>query len=156
MEIRNLLPAFLLLTQPTFVFACSCAPLSMGFCQALPDPSDANHAVFVGKVTEFYPKSRAEVTPLLEEFVRTHRDLQEALRAQSSNNTGRRVAGASSGDVVWRKAMTEYIWGDMLTPTEMEQLRAAADVRELDRLGFDQRRRARLEVLENFVGADAS
>ena len=52
--------------------------------------------------------------------------------------------------------MTEYIFGHMLTPTEKEQLRAARDERELDRLGFDQRRRASLKVLENFVGADTS
>jgi hypothetical protein len=32
----------------------------------------------------------------------------------------------------------------------------ATDERELDRLGFDQRRQARMEVLENFVGADGS
>jgi hypothetical protein len=127
----------------------------MGFCQALPDVSDANRAVFVGKVSEFHPKSRAEVTARGEEFVRTHRDLLETLRTQSPNATGRRIAGAPSGHLEWRKAMTEYIFGDILTPTEKEQLRAAADERELDRLGFDQRRRARLEVLENFVGAEA-
>jgi hypothetical protein len=156
MDFRNQLPACLLLTLlPTPVLACSCAR-TMGFCQALPDTSNANHAVFVGRVTEFYPKSRAEMTPLLEEFVRTHRDLQEALRTQSPNTSGRRVAGASSGNLEWRKQMIEYIWGDKLTPTEREQLRGATDERELDRLGFDQRRRARLEVLENFFGADAS
>jgi len=154
--VRNLLPALFLLTGPVPLLGCSCAPLSMGFCQALPDASNANRAVFVGKVTEFYPKSRADVTPLLEEFVRTHRDLLEELRTQSPNATARRKAGASSGNLEWRKAMTEYIFGDMLTPTERQQLRDAADEREFDRLGFDQRRRARLEVLENFVGADAS
>jgi hypothetical protein len=51
--------------------------------------------------------------------------------------------------------MTEYICGDKFAPAERAQLRDAADERELDRLGFDQRRRARLEVLENFLGADA-
>jgi hypothetical protein len=42
----------------------------------------------------------------------------------------------------------------MLTPAEREQLSMATDERELDHLGFDQRRQARMEVLENFLGAD--
>jgi hypothetical protein len=156
MGFRNQLPACLFLALlATPLLACSCAPGSMGFCQALPDTSNTDRAVFVGKVTEFYPKSRAETTPLLEEFVRTHRDLQEALRTQSSNATGRRSAGASTGNLEWRKQMIQYIWGDKLTPAEREQLSGATDERELDRLGFDQRRRAHLEVLENFLEADA-
>jgi hypothetical protein len=154
MRIRNQLSACLLLTLlPAAVLACSCAR-SMGFCQALPDTSNADHAVFVGRVTEFYPKSRGELTPLLEEFVRTHRDLQEALRTLSPNTSGRRVAGVSPDNLDWRKQMIEYIWGDKLTPAERDQLRGVTDERELDRLGFDQRRRARLQVLENFLGAD--
>ncbi len=154
MRIRNQLLACLLLTLlPTAVLACSCAR-SVGFCQGLPDTSNADHAVFVGRVTEFYPKSRGEMTPLVEEFVRTHRDLQEALRTLSPNASGRRVAGVSSGNLDWRKQMIEYIWGDKLTPAERDQLRGVTDEPELDRLGFDQRRRARLEVLENFLGAD--
>jgi hypothetical protein len=158
MEFRKQLPIglFVLTLLPAPVLACTCAPGSMGFCQALPDTSNANHAVFVGKVTEFYPKSPAERSQLLEEFIRTHPDLLEALRAQSPEYpTGRRIAGASSGNLEWRKQIIKYIWGDTLTPTEQEQLRVASDERELDRLGFDQRRRARLEVLENFTGADA-
>jgi hypothetical protein len=43
---------------------------------------------------------------------------------------------------------------DTLTPAEREQLRTA-DWRDLDRLAFDQRQRVRLEVVENFAGADA-
>jgi hypothetical protein len=69
MLIRNQLLACLLFALlPTAVLACSCAR-SMGFCQALPDSGNADHAVFVGKVTGFYPKSRGEMTPLVEEFV---------------------------------------------------------------------------------------
>ena len=156
MRIRNQLSAFLLfITLPTAVPACSCAVGSMGFCQALPDAGNADRAVFLGRVTEFFPKSRADLNPILEEFARTHRDLQEALRTQSPNTTGRHIAGGSAGNLDWRKKMTEYIWGDRLAPAERVQLRDAADERELDRLGFDQRRRARLEVVENFLGADA-
>jgi hypothetical protein len=154
---RKQLPACLLLVLlPSPVLACSCAAGSLGFCQALPDTSNLNHAVFIGKVTAFYPKSRTEVNQLVDEFVRTHRDLLEALRAQSPNTGGRRIAGTSSANVEWRRQMTEYIWGTMLTPAEREQLSKATDERELDRLGFDQRRQARMEVLENFVGADGS
>ncbi len=156
MRIRNQFSAFLLFSMlPTAVPACSCVVGSMGFCQALPYPSSADRAVFLGRVTEFYPKSRAELNPILEEFARTHRDLQEALSAQSPNTATRHVAGGSAGNLEWRKQMTEYIWSDKLTPAEQAQLLDAADERELDRLGFDQRRRARLEVLENFLGADA-
>jgi hypothetical protein len=89
------------------------------------------------------------VNQLVDEFVRTHRDLLEALRAQSPNTSGRRIAGTSSANVEWRRQMTEYIWGTMLTPAEREQLSMATDERELDHLGFDQRRQAPMEVLEN-------
>ena len=111
MRIRNQLSAFLLfITLPTAVPACSCAVGSMGFCQALPDAGNADRAVFLGRVTEFFPKSRADLNPILEEFARTHRDLQEALRTQSPNTTGRHIAGGSAGNLDWRKKMTEYIW----------------------------------------------
>jgi hypothetical protein len=115
MGIRNQFSAFLLLSMlPTAVKACSCVVGSMGFCQALPDAGNADRAVFLGRVTEFYPKSRGELNPILEEFARTHRDLQEALHTQSPNTTDRHVAGGSPGNLDWRKNMTEYIWGDKL------------------------------------------
>jgi hypothetical protein len=72
MNIRNHLLAGLVLTLlPSPLLACFCA-VSPPFCQALPDTGNANHAVFVGKVTEVYPKLWAE---MIEEFRRTHRDL---------------------------------------------------------------------------------
>ena len=43
MEFRKQLPVglFVLTLLPTPVLACTCAPGSMGFCQALPDTSNA-------------------------------------------------------------------------------------------------------------------
>jgi hypothetical protein len=151
MKLRLFLLAAMM-TAP--VLGCSCIAVSPGFSQALPDTANPGRAVFVGKVTEFYPQSRLEMNKLVDGFVRTHRDLLEALRTQSPNNTARRIAGASSGNLEWRKQMIEYIWADRLSPAEHEALRAANEW-ELDRLRFDQRRLARLDVLENFVGADA-
>jgi hypothetical protein len=150
MKFRNhLLAGLVLMLLPAWSLACSCAPGSMGFCQSLPDTSNANHAVFIGKVTEVYPKSRADMNRLVDEFVRTHHDLLEALRTQSPNTTGRVVAGAgaSSAEVEWRRQIIEYVWRDLLTPTERQQLRAATDRQELNRLDFDQRRRVHLDVV---------
>ncbi len=145
MEFRNRLFACLFLTLvPAPAMACSCAPLSLGFCQQLPDTSNATRAVFVGKVIEVYPKSRDEMNRLVEEFARTHRDLQEALRAQYGDTSGRSIAGASSSpEVEWTRQIIEYVWGDRLTPTERDQLRVVHDRDELNRLGFDTRRRVR-------------
>ena len=54
MEVRNQLPACLLVTLlPWPMLACSCAPGSLGFCQALPDTSSLNRAVFIGKYEGF-------------------------------------------------------------------------------------------------------
>jgi hypothetical protein len=47
----------------------------MGFCERPPDPGNINHAVFIGKVQEFFPKTHSDVDRIHEEFYRTHRDL---------------------------------------------------------------------------------
>ena len=120
----------LLLTPLTMAWSCSCFG-SPGFCEKLPDAN--NHLVFVGRVTEFYPRSQAEVTKLQEEFALTHRDL---VRKQFPGNSTRRTVAASPTRLEWRKQMTEYVWGDKLTPTEREQLRAA-DETQMDRLSFE-------------------
>ena len=152
MKFWNHLLASLVLTMlPAPLLACFCGN-SLRFCQALPETGNADHVVFVGKVTQIYPKSWAD---MIEEFARTHRDLLESLRAQSADTSGRRLAGSPSADLTeWRKQIIEYFWGDTLTPTAREQLRTA-DQRELERLGFDQHHRVHLEVVENFAGAEA-
>jgi len=151
MKFRNHLLAGLVLTLlPAPLLACFC-DVPPPFCAALPDTGNTDHAVFVGQVTQVYPKSHADMT---EEFGRTHRDLLESLLAQSVDTSGRRLAGYPSALLEWRKQIIEYVWGDTLTPAEREQLRTA-DQRDLDRLGFDQRQRVHLEVVENFAGADA-
>ena len=151
MKFRNHLLAGLVLTLlPAPLLAC-CCDVPPPFCAALPDTGNTDHAVFVGQVTQVYPKSHADMT---EEFGRTHRDLLESLLAQSVDTSGRRLAGYPSALLEWRKQIIEYVWGDTLTPAEREQLRTA-DQRDLDRLGFDQRQRVHLEVVENFAGADA-
>src|SRR5260370_495244 len=86
---RILLASLFFLLIPAPAWACSCA-FSLGFCQALPEAADVSHVVFVGKVMEFYPKSAEQMIPRMEECGRTHRDLQDSLRAQSQNTTGRR------------------------------------------------------------------
>ena len=65
----------------------------------------------------------------------------------------RRRAGEPPGNLEFRKQLTQYVWGNTLTPAEQEQLRTANE-RDLDHLGIDYRRRARLDVVENFVGAN--
>jgi hypothetical protein len=117
----------------------------------MPDVGDASHAVFVGKVVEFYPKSREQWNQRVEEFYHTHRDLRESLMAQLQNTDGlgrqtSRPAGVDSLELIWRKAMIEDIWADSLNPAELQQLRAVTKRSELDRLHFDYRRRVRLEV----------
>jgi hypothetical protein len=155
MKTRNhLLAGLVLISLPAPLLACFC-DVPPPFCGALPNTGDANHAVFVGRVTQVYP-SRADMDRLREEFGRTHRDLLEALRTQSPNTTGRVVAGvgASSAEVELKKQFIEYVWGDTLTPAEREELRTA-NQREMDRLAFEFRQRVHLEVVENFTGADA-
>ncbi len=153
MKFRNHLLAGLVLTLlPAPLLACFCGG-PPPFCAALPDIGNANHAVFVGKVTDVYPKSQADMSRLRAEFAQMHRDLVEALRTQSPNTTGRVVAGTSSEPIVeLRKQFMEYVWGDTLTPTEREQLRNA-DQRVVE--AFENRQRVHLEVVENFAGADA-
>ncbi|PYS17821.1 MAG: hypothetical protein DMG11_34280 [Acidobacteria bacterium] len=115
MKFWNHLLASLVLTMlPAPLPACFCGN-SLRFCQALPETGNADHVVFVGKVTQIYPKSWAD---MMEEFARTHRDLLESLRAQSADTSGRRLAGSPSADLTeWRKQIIEYFWGDTLTPT---------------------------------------
>ena len=158
MKFRNHLLSGLLFTLlPAPLLACFCGgPPPFCAAAALPDTGDANHAVFVGKVTDVYPKSQADMNRLRDEFGRTHRDLVESLLAQSMDTSGRRLAGQaySSSLLELRKAIIEYVWGDTLTPAEREQLRTA-NWQELDRLAFEFRQRVHLEVVENFTGADA-
>ena len=146
MKFWNHLLASLVLTMlPAPLLACFCGN-SLRFCQALPETGNADHVVFVGKVTQIYPKSWAD---MMEEFARTHRDLLESLRAQSADTSGRRLAGSPSADLTeWRKQIIEYFWGDTLTPTAREQLRTA-DQRELERLGFDQHQQQRHNSAED-------
>ena len=137
----------LLALLPAPVWACSCG--ASAICQTAPDPGNQQQAVFVGTVREFYPKSREQMDQLHEEFYRSHPELV----SQSGNRTGRRVAGAPPDDQGFRREFIRFLWGDSLSAAEQEQLRSA-DQRALDSLMFDYRRRARLQVLENFSNAE--
>ena len=152
MEIGARVPLCLVLAVlPTHaVLACSCM-VSIGFCEKLPDASDPNRAVFVGTVREFYPKSREQMNQIFDDFYRTHQDLISQIRTRTS----RPVRGASLGNLEFRKQFIQHLWGDALTPTEREHL-GTANERDLDRLMFDYRRRARFDVVENFTGADTA
>ena len=144
--------AFLILLAllATPALACSCASSPVQYCERLPDPNNSQQAVFVGMVREFYPRSRDQMSQLFDEFYRTHRDLA----AKSTNRASKRLAGAPPDNQDFRKQFIQYLWGNALTTEEQEQLRTA-DQRELDHLMFDYRRRARVQVLENFANADS-
>ena len=129
------------------IWACSC--LVGPYCQRAPDPGNQQQAVFVGIVRDFYPKSRGQMNQLHEEFYRNH---PESL-PQSGNRSNRRIAGGPPDDQKFRREFIRFLWGDTLNSMEQEQLRNA-DQRQLDRLNFDYRRRARLQVLENFSNAE--
>ncbi|HJT89163.1 MAG TPA: hypothetical protein VJ732_14950 [Bryobacteraceae bacterium] len=131
------------------VMACSCT-VSLG-CQQPPDPNNPDAAIFIGRVTEFYPASRAEKDQKVQEFYRSHQDLIRQIQ-NGSNQAARRRAGQQAGNLDFRKEMIEYLWGDALTEKEQEQLRTANES-ELNLLRFDYRRRARLDVIENFAAA---
>jgi hypothetical protein len=137
----------LLMVLPASAWACSCAPEQ--YCGRAPDPANQQQAVFVGVVREFYPQSRQQMTQLLDEFYRTHPEL----RSQPAGGTGRLAAGAAPDDQTVRKAFIQFLWGNSLTAAEEEQLQTGGR-RELDSLRLDYRRRARLQVLEDFNHAD--
>jgi hypothetical protein len=118
------------------------------YCQKAPDPNNQQRAVFVGIVQEFYPKSHEQMNQLWNEFYQNHPDL----RSQSGDRVSRPVAGAPPDDQKFRREFIRFLWGDSLNSVEKEQLRNS-DQRELDRLMFDYRRRARLHVLETFSNA---
>jgi hypothetical protein len=140
----------LLALLPAPIWACSCAVSPVQYCQRAPDPSNQQQAVFVGTVREFYPKSREQMNQLYEQFYRSHPELF----SQSGNRSSRRIVGAPPDDQEFRREFIRFLWGDSLTAVEQEQLRDA-DQRALDRLMFDYRRRARLQVLEKFSNAES-
>ena len=137
----------LVVLLPASAWACSC--LASESCGRAPDPANPQQAVFVGVVREFYPRSRQEMTELLDEFYRAHPEL----RSPSAGGTGRMAAGAAPDDQTLRKAFIHFLWGSSLTAAEEEQMQTAGR-RELDSLRLDYRRRARFQVLENFNHAD--
>jgi hypothetical protein len=139
---------FALLPAP--IWACSCAVNPVQYCEKAPDPGNRQQAIFVGVVREFYPKSHEQMNQLRNEFYQSHPDL----RSQTGSPVGRRLAKAPSDDQEFRREFIRFLWGDSLTSMEQEQLRNA-DQRELDRLMFDYRRRARLQVQENFSNAES-
>jgi hypothetical protein len=87
---------------------------------------------------------------LLNEFYQSHPDL----RSQPGSRVGRPIAKAPPDDQKFRREFIRFLWGDSLNSVEQKQL-LNADQRELDRLMFDYRRRARLQVLENFSNAES-
>jgi hypothetical protein len=139
----------LLALLPVPAWACSCVPDSFQRCTLLPDPGDQQRAVFVGTVQEFYPKDRQQMTQLWDDFYRAHPEWLS--RNSSGNRSGRRIVGSPPDDQEFRRELIRFVWGGSLNPTEQEQLRNA-DQRELDRLMFDYRRRARVQVTEDFSG----
>jgi hypothetical protein len=135
---------------PVPIWACSCAVSPVQYCQKAPDANNLQQAVFVGTVNDFYPTSHEQMNELWDQFYQTHPEF----RLQPGNRTGRRIAGAAPDNQEFRREFIRFLWGDSLTAVEQEQLRNA-DERELNRLMFDYRRRARFHVLENFSNAES-
>jgi hypothetical protein len=109
------------------LWACSCAVSPVEYCERAPDLTNQLQAVFVGVVREFYPKSREQMTQLLDEFYRSHPEF----RFQPSGAAAtRRLAATPPGDQEFRREFIRFVWGDSLTTTEKEQIRSA-DQREL-------------------------
>jgi hypothetical protein len=140
----------LLALLPAPIWACDCAVSQVQYCQKAPDPSNRQEAVFVGTVREFFPKSREQMDQLHDQFYRSHPELF----SQSGNRSSRRIVGAPPDDQEPRREFIRFLWGDSLSAVEQEQLRNA-DRPALDSLMFDYRRRARLQVLENFSNAES-
>jgi len=147
MVARLFLGLFVLLPVP--IWACSCATSPVQYCERVPDPSNQRIAIFVGVVSDFYPKSHDQMNQLRDEFYKIHPDL----RSQSGRRAAKRVAGAPLDDQEVRREFIRFVWGNSLNSVEQEQVRNG-DRSELDRLMFDYRRRARLQVLENFSNAE--
>jgi hypothetical protein len=147
MAARFLRGVLALLPIPSW--ACSCGVGPVQYCGQAPDLSNQKQAVFVGIVRDFYPKSHEQMDQLLNQFYQSHPDL----RPGPSSRAGRAKAGAPSDDQEFRREFIRSLWGDSLNGVEQEQLRNA-DQQELNRLMFDYRRRAHLQVLENFGNAE--
>jgi len=145
----KLAPALLTLL-PLHIWACSCAVSPVQYCESAPDPSNQQQAVFVGMVREFYPKSHEQMNQLWDMFYQTHPEL----RSQQGDRSARRVAGLTPDDQELRREFIRFLWGESLNSVEREQLRNG-DRQQLDRLMLDYRRRARLQVLENFSHAES-
>ena len=88
--------------------------------------------------------------PALGMFYQTHPEL----RSQQGDRSARRVAGLTPDDQELRREFIRFLWGESLNSVEREQLRNG-DRQQLDRLMLDYRRRARLQVLENFSHAES-
>jgi hypothetical protein len=144
--------SFLFAALPAQMLACSCLPV-LGFCERLPDTSDQTRVVFVGAVREFYPKSRAQMNEIFDEFYRTHQELIPH-KFDAGPRSARHLPGDAAANLDFRKQFIGYLWGDALTPAEREKL-SFANERDLDGLMFDYRRRVRFDVAENFAGADS-
>ena len=133
---------------PPLALACSCLD-SIGICQKPPDPANPDRAVFIGVVSDVYPKSREEMDQIRDEFRRLHPELIN----RSTSPTSRRTAADPAPNLEFRKEFIKYLWRDSLSPGELEQLQNA-NWRDLDRLMLDYRLRVRIRVTENFHGAD--
>ena len=65
----SVLALILLLAFAPCGYACKCAPPQPGFkCPSLPDPTSTNTAIFVGSVTEVFPRSEEHMAELAREY----------------------------------------------------------------------------------------
>jgi hypothetical protein len=131
---------------PPPVLPCQCAPPLPGtpasnaaICNSLPDLAKAGTAVFVGVVTEVYPKSPEHVLELCEKAL------------------GRRITEADSLSLSDQKRLVVTLWPDTLSPSEIQSVALAPTEDALETLldqamGWAFARRVRLRVQETFAG----
>jgi hypothetical protein len=134
---------------PPCALACKCAlpvpandgaaPLSRAVCNHLPDPSVDGEAVFVGIVTDIYPRSVEYLTQLWERL------------------SGRKLSEEHPPTVTELKEVALLMWRESLNRSEITKLLAANSDEELDSVvdeafGWGFPRRVRLKVMERFVG----
>ena len=125
-------------------FACECVEIRP-FCDALPDFSGQGRAIFVGAVTEVYPKSIKHYMELFAEYLGP--EIMKLARDPADRDE----------PIPWeqQKSFLLHLWRDTFTEKEVALVKSAdsdeALSESLGDMAYPQRR-ARLKVKEWFAG----
>jgi hypothetical protein len=127
-------------------WACQCAPPPPGavapnpaVCNSLPDLSREDQAIFVGTVTDVYPKSPEHMLKLWEGFL--GKPVVEDGPAPTLAEMKRIVVG------MWRQTLSAFEIRQVLSAHSEEDLEAIVD----HALGWEMAKRVRLRVSEAFT-----